>query len=471
MFLRSSWKYSPIIKRTFYSTTQCQQHIPEKVLFLDEKALAALETDLTSNTDLNIQLQELPQSTQEYTRGSIEADFGRKRIGCVDLPLPLIQAITKLINQQPDKRLVRTDALRLYEALRSTSRLPSTEDSSRHSSRSTKKQDPSTVQQQQQTDPHILSYGPRESAAYAAGVLPSTFAAITNVLIELKNRLSNYSPTSMLDFGTGPGTAIWAARNVFDDLDKITGVDLSEDMLRTAEFIEDASQTKKNVEFKRYLAYDPRQPKTDLVVSAFTLGDISSLALQKSTVQQLWDQTADVLVLIERGTPVGFSNIARARQVILDYEKEKVHVVAPCPHDKPCPLLYSPQANPDKFWCHFSQRVQRPSFLMKTKHSKFNTEDSKYSYVILRKGSRPINNSMEGQAYHWPRLIQPPLKKNKHVVMDQCASTGTIQRMVIPKSQGKVPYRDARKSAWGDAFPHGSKNKIVTRISEGILDQ
>lgn len=32
------------------------------------------------------------------------------------------------------------------------------------------------------------------------------------------------------------------------------------------------------------------------MISAFTLGDITSEALQKSTVEQLWAQTGDVLV-------------------------------------------------------------------------------------------------------------------------------------------------------------------------------
>jgi len=31
-------------------------------------------------------------------------------------------------------------------------------------------------------------------------------------------------------------------------------------------------------------------------------------------------------------------------------------------------------------------------------------------------------------------------------------------RMTIPKSQGKQPYYDARKSSWGDIFPHPPKN-------------
>lgn len=44
--------------------------------------------------------------------------------------------------------------------------------------------------------------------------------------------------------------------------------------------------------------------------------------------------------------------------------------------------------------------------------------------------------------------------------------TGEIQRMTIPKSQGKIPYRDARKAMWGDLYPHPPKTKIVTRISK-----
>lgn len=67
---------------------------------------------------------------------------------------------------------------------------------------------------------------------------------------------------------------------------------------------------------------------------------------------------------------------------------------------------------------------------MKTKHSKFNEEDAKYAYVILRRGPRPrssdATDSLETKAYEWPRLIQPPLKKHGHVVMDTCASSGMI---------------------------------------------
>jgi ribosomal protein RSM22 (predicted rRNA methylase) len=40
---------------------------------------------------------------------------------------------------------------------------------------------------------------------------------------------------------------------------------------------------------------------------------------------------------------------------------------------------------------------------------------------------------------------------------------GAISRLTIPHSQGKQPYYDARKSSWGDMFPHHPKNKVIVR--------
>ena len=37
-------------------------------------------------------------------------------------------------------------------------------------------------------------------------------------------------------------------------------------------------------------------------------------------------------------------------------------------------------------------------------------------------------------------------------------------RITIPKSQGKQPFYDARKSSWGDIFPHEPKNRPQVRF-------
>ncbi|CAO3685991.1 unnamed protein product [Umbelopsis ramanniana] len=447
------------------------------------RSFTTLNTALRKQKERYIDnLEELSNTNQSHTeeiviededfesmvvRGSEEASFGRKRIGCVQLPTSLKAAIQDTV-ALADKPLVRTDALRIYESFRSTSKIPVVEP--------TRKFDKRAKTEAAIGDAHTITYGERETIAYVAGALPATYAAIYNVMKELKERICSFEPKTMLDFGTGPGTGLWAAREHFN-LEKCVGVDISEHMLRMAEDLIEKSENSdyaENTIFQRYFSYNPKQPKTDLVLSAFTLGDTTSEALRKSSLQSLWDQTGDVLVLIERGTPVGFRIIAQAREWILDNNKEDeqtAHVVAPCPHDKPCPMFRGEDLQPDRDWCHFSQRVERPKFLMKTKHSKINIEDAKYSYVILRKGPRPVSTStnqedLETEAYTWPRLVTPPLKKNKHVVMDVCTSSGEIQRMIIPKSQGKIPYRDARKSTWGDLFPHTPKNPAVVRIKQ-----
>ena len=43
-------------------------------------------------------------------------------------------------------------------------------------------------------------------------------------------------------------------------------------------------------------------------------------------------------------------------------------------------------------------------------------------------------------------------------------------RMTIPKSQGKQPFYDARKSNWGDIFPHEPKNAPQERFQPPDAD-
>ena len=45
-------------------------------------------------------------------------------------------------------------------------------------------------------------------------------------------------------------------------------------------------------------------------------------------------------------------------------------------------------------------------------------------------------------------------------------------RLTIPRSQGKQAYYDARKSSWGDIFPHAPKNSPQVRFQQsGVKGQ
>ena len=68
------------------------------------------------------------------------------------------------------------------------------------------------------------------------------------------------------------------------------------------------------------------------------------------------------------------------------------------------------------------------------KNSKgLNHEESRYTYVIIRKGKRPESTVLESteladnyisEAYNWSRLILPPLKHGEHVLLDCCSKNG-----------------------------------------------
>ena len=53
-----------------------------------------------------------------------------------------------------------------------------------------------------------------KAAAYSVMRMPACYAVAFRVLRELRLARPNLSPSSLLDFGSGPGTAIWAAQQV-----------------------------------------------------------------------------------------------------------------------------------------------------------------------------------------------------------------------------------------------------------------
>lgn len=55
------------------------------------------------------------------------------------------------------------------------------------------------------------------------------------------------------------------------------------------------------------------------------------------------------------------------------------------------------------------------------------------------------------------------MKKSGHIIIDGCTHEGSIMRMIYPRSQGKQIYYDARKSTWGDVFPHDPKSSPQLR--------
>ncbi|CBI34552.3 Methyltransferase-like protein 17, mitochondrial [Vitis vinifera] len=259
-----------------------------------------------------------------------------------------------------------------------------------------------------------LKYRDDETVAYVASRMPAVYSACYRVLSEVRRRLPGFSPAGVLDFGSGTGSALWALREVWPrTLERINLVEPSKSMQRVSQSL---IQDQKNLPLIH--SYDSIQALTqniskserehDLVIASYVLGEIPSLKDRITIVRQLWDLTRDVLVLVEPGTPQGSNIISQMRSHILWMEKRRsrknedasdevskdkmalkggAYIVAPCPHDGPCPLEKTGK------YCHFVQRLQRTTSQRAYKRSKGEPlrgfEDEKFCFVAFKRGQRP----------------------------------------------------------------------------------
>jgi len=362
--------------------------------------------------------------------------------------------------------------------------------------------------------------------------------------LQLSTLLPSFAPASLLDFGSGPGTAALAAARVWPGaLRESVCVERSVAMLELADALRAALGAQQPaaappqprcVPALSRLRGPAQQRRYDLVVAAYSLGELPDAAARQQAVRRLWAHTRDVLVLLEPGTPKASQAVREAREEVLRLEARAqrarakahargapgeqtptqplpepagVHVLAPCAHDQRCPMDGS------RAWCHFAQRVQRPPAqrLVKGAASARPFQDERFSFVILRRGPRPglpggaaapgdaLAAPAEGAqvafpeededaslteeeeeeeesgrdvpaspaaralavasaAAGWARLVRPPRRRSRHVVLDMCTPSGELERRTVAASHqrllGPGSYALARKARWGDTWPH-----------------
>ncbi|KAK3696778.1 37S ribosomal protein S22 [Vermiconidia calcicola] len=266
-----------------------------------------------------------------------------------------------------------------------------------------------------------------------------------------------------------------------------------------------------------------KKGKFDIIIAPHTLWPLREDYLRKSHVQNLWgmlSQDGGVMHVLEKGVARGFELIAGARQMLLDtriasasdpvpleplenpssaIEKEKAMIIAPCTNHSSCPM-YKPQGmvKGRRDICHFNQRYVRPPFLQNILGAKDkNWEDVKFSYFSVMRGRdlreekglvqdeevtqwafegyrEPLAHDIEAEAIAakvgggstphsltLPRMILPPLKRRGHVIVDVCTPAATLERWIVPRSfDDGQPFRDARKSSWGDIWALGAKTRV-----------
>lgn len=269
--------------------------------------------------------------------------------------------------------------------------------------------------------------------AYLATRMPATYAAITATLKELSFQLPDITLASMLDLGTGPGTALWAATQLYPELTKLTLVDQDRELLALGEKLAATSEPASD----RHIAWlwsdisqDRPWPSHDLVTISYALGELD-MATQSQLLKNAWQAASQFLIVIEPGTTAGFNNILAARSQIL---AAGGNLIAPCPHSQACPLAGD--------WCHFVQRLERSSRHRQAKLGELAYEDEKFSYLIAAKSH--ISNVSA-------RIVRRPVVKIGHIHLDLCTQQGQYLHQIVAKRE-RERFKQARKASWGDSW-------------------
>jgi ribosomal protein RSM22 (predicted rRNA methylase) len=270
-----------------------------------------------------------------------------------------------------------------------------------------------------------------DALAYALARMPATYAAVAASLSALWEIRPDFAPKTLLDIGAGPGTASWAAAETFSSLTSFTLLDdnpalraLALDLLRGSLRLRDVTSDKG--EARALLA---RIEPADLVVASYLIGELDE-AERKELAELAWSKTRDTLLVVEPGTPAGYSRVLALRRRLI---AAGAHVAAPCPHDGPCPL-----SAPD--WCHFTQRLPRSRAHMQMKGAEVPFEDEKFAYVALTR--RPVT-------FRPARVLARPMVGKAAIAAKLCTADGVVMARIPHRV--KSAYARARRWRWGDA--------------------
>ncbi|MEQ1944067.1 small ribosomal subunit Rsm22 family protein [Mesorhizobium sp. VNQ89] len=269
--------------------------------------------------------------------------------------------------------------------------------------------------------------------AYLAARLPATYAAIRASMNYLAEAAPDFAPRTLIDVGAGPGSVLWAASDCWNSLEGATMIEAS-DAARKTGLVLAADAALPNA---HWIAGDATRPlpadkPADLVTLSYVLDELAPDAVP-ALVDRLWALTAQMLLVVEPGTPAGWQRILTVRGRLIE---AGAHVAAPCPHESPCPLI-----PPD--WCHFSRRVARSRLHRLTKNAEVPWEDEKFIYLAASRPSVPIPTA---------RIIASPQHSKGRIELKLCLADGDVVERLVTKRDGEA-FRRARRVDWGDTLP------------------
>ena len=271
-----------------------------------------------------------------------------------------------------------------------------------------------------------------DALAYALARMPATYAAVAACLNALTDVRLDFAPQTLLDIGAGPGTATFAAADAFPSLQDFALLDRNAPLRALAT---ELARENRRLGQLNYSSGEARSTLSqadaaDLVIASYVIGELTDPE-RDDLVRLAWNKTKDALLIVEPGTPAGYARIIAARAQLIT---NGAHVLAPCPHESPCPLMA-----PD--WCHFAQRLARSRAHKAIKAAELPFEDEKFSYVVVARGPAPNRLA---------RVLADPAVGKIEVAAKLCTARG-VTLTKVPR-RDKCAYAAARRWRWGDGL-------------------
>jgi ribosomal protein RSM22 (predicted rRNA methylase) len=266
--------------------------------------------------------------------------------------------------------------------------------------------------------------------AYIATRLPATYAAVRASLAAIADIRPDWTPQTLLDVGSGPGAALWAACDQWPSIEHATMVEACDPIRRVGEQLAQHAGPREtawlSADIQRAL---PALDSADLVTLSYVLGELAPAAIDP-LIERLWNLLRDSLLVVEPGTPAGWQRILRVRDRVIALG---AHIIAPCPHAERCPLV-----EPD--WCHFARRVARSRVHRLAKEADVPWEDEKFIYLAV---SRVAAERPAGRVLARPRIASGTVR------LKLCSSSGQVEERLVTRRQGDA-FKVARRLDWGD---------------------
>ena len=339
-----------------------------------------------------------------------------------------------------------------------------------------------------------IQYDVNASWAYLLGKASFDYATMYNIMSDIKKRTGQLStgnklkdnvisetetdkvqtpfqPRTLFDFGSGVGTSLWAAKEIFGEMSEVFCVDSSQHMTDMAiSLILKGHKQHTLPAGYTFRVHIPRDDliNYDLVTCSHTLLHIPTELERINIVDNLWRKTSNggFLILAENGTNAGFQVIQEARhylsqiiqqnepdtpsQDVADFtdfavtDDESVgerndsysdercfqqrgkdhnligHLFSPCPHTKTCPRYEF-----DSIPCNFDFRYRNFPLEKINKSIRDNVNEGRYSYLVFRKG-------VKTEDCEWPRVVEPVKSCNHgHSICRMCTPRGTLEELLI----------------------------------------